>query len=89
MSIYQEKAKECKCCGKHVPLPTVLKEYNGISLCPTTFSNVVEYKRIWTAAGERPPGNIRKHFSDYVQQLVESTIDKKEDGTLQLDTKQQ
>jgi hypothetical protein len=30
MSIYQDKAKECKCCGKHVPLPTVLKEYNGI-----------------------------------------------------------
>jgi hypothetical protein len=30
MSTYQEKAKECKCCGKHVPLPTVLKEYNGI-----------------------------------------------------------
>jgi hypothetical protein len=28
-------------------------------------------------------GNIRKHFSDYVQQLVEGTIDKNEDGTLQ------
>ena len=83
MSIYQEKAKACKCCGKHVPLPTVLKEYNNISLCPTTFANVIEYKRIWTAAGKRPPGNIRKHFSDYVQQLVEETIDKKEDGTLQ------
>jgi len=83
MSIYQEKAKACKCCGKHVPLPTVLKEYNGIFLCPTTFANVIEYKRIWTASGKRPPGNIRKHFSDYVQQLVEETIDKKEDGTLQ------
>ena len=47
MSIYQERAKECKCCGKHVPLPTVLKEYNGTPLCPTTFSNVIEYKRIW------------------------------------------
>jgi len=47
MSIYQERAKECKCCGKHVPLPTVLKEYNGVPLCPTTFSNVMEYKRIW------------------------------------------
>ena len=29
MSTYQEKAKACLCCGKHVPLPTVLKEYNG------------------------------------------------------------
>jgi hypothetical protein len=27
-------------------------------------------------------GNIRKHFSDYVQQIVEETIDKNEDGTL-------
>ena len=83
MSIYQEKAKECKCCGKHVPLPTTLKEYAGYMLCPTTFANVVEYKRLWKSLGNRPPGNIRKHFSDYVQQLVETTIDKNEDGTIQ------
>ena len=63
MSIYQERAKECKCCGKHVPLPTVLKEYNGTPLCPTTFSNVVEYKRIWKSSGSRPMGSVRKHFS--------------------------
>lgn len=83
MSIYQDKAKECKCCGKHVPLPTVLKEYEGHTLCPTTFSNVLEYKRIWKASGKRPSGNIRKHFSDYVQEIVELTIDKNDDGTLQ------
>jgi hypothetical protein len=71
MSEYQEKAKECKCCGKHVPLPTVLKEYSGTVVCPTTFSNIVEYQRIWNAIGSRPPGNIRKHFSEYVQQIVE------------------
>ena len=41
MSEYQEMAKECKCCGKHVPLPTVMKEYNNIIMCPTTFYNVV------------------------------------------------
>lgn len=83
MSTYQEKAKECKCCGKHVPLPTTLKEYSGYVLCPTTFANVIEYKRLWKSLGARPPGNIRKHFSDYVQQLVETTIDKNEDGTIQ------
>ena len=83
MSTYQEKAKECKCCGKHVPLPTTLKEYAGYVLCPTTFANVIEYKRLWKTIGSRPPGNIRKHFSDYVQQLVETTIDKNEDGTIQ------
>jgi hypothetical protein len=73
MSEYQEKAKECKCCGKHVPLPTVLKEHEGVMLCPTTFSNVMEYKRIWSTVGSRPPGSIRKHFSEYVQQIVESS----------------
>ena len=83
MSIYQDKAKECKCCGKHVPLPTTLKEYAGYMLCPTTFANVVEYKRLWISLGSRPPGSVRKHFSDYVQQLVETTIDKNEDGTIQ------
>jgi hypothetical protein len=83
MSEYQLRAKDCKCCGKHVPLPTVLKEYNGVVLCPTTFANVVEYKRIWKSLGVRPHGNIRKHFSDYVQQMVEETIDKNEDGSLQ------
>lgn len=76
MSEYQLKAKDCKCCGKHVPLPTVLKSYNEIVLCPTTYENVIEYKRIWEMAGRRPTGNIRKHFSEYVQQIVESTIDK-------------
>jgi hypothetical protein len=80
MSTYQELAKECKCCGKHVPLPTVLKEYSGTLLCPTTFANVVEYKRLWVSIGSRPPGSIRKHFSEYVQQIVEQTIDKKENG---------
>lgn len=75
MSNYQEKAKECKCCGKHIPLPTILKEYNGIVVCPTTFSNIAEYKRIWLSLGHTPPGNIRKHFSEYVQQIVTQTID--------------
>jgi hypothetical protein len=83
MSTYQERAKECKCCGKHVPLPTVLKEYEGIILCPTTFANVLEYKRIWKASNQRPAGNVRKHFSDYVQQIVEKTIDNSDINNIQ------
>lgn len=78
MSEYQEKAKECKCCSKHVPLPTVLREYNGITVCPTTFSNIIEYKRIWESFGSRPMGAIRKHFSEYVQQIVEDSMFKNE-----------
>lgn len=74
MSTYQELAKQCQCCGKHVPLPTVLKEFEGTQLCPTTFANVVEYKRIWTSSGSRPSGKVRKHFSEYVQQIVEKSI---------------
>jgi hypothetical protein len=76
MSEYQDKAKECKCCSKHVPLPTVLREYNGTVVCPTTFANVLEYKRIWESYGARPMGSIRKHFSEYVQELVERSIEK-------------
>jgi len=75
MSEYQEKAKECKCCTKHVPLPTTLKSYAGLTLCPTTYYNVIEYKRIWDSFGSRPAGSVRKHFSEYVQQIVESAID--------------
>lgn len=82
MSEYQLKAKECKCTGKHVPLPITLKEYKGVVVCPTTFSNIIEYDRIWKSMGNRPPGSIRKHFSDFVQNIVESTINKNEDGTL-------
>jgi hypothetical protein len=74
MSEYQEKAKECKCCSKHVPLPTVLREYAGIVVCPTTFANIIEYKRIWDSYGQRPMGSIRKHFSEYVQAIVEESI---------------
>ena len=76
MSIYQDKAKECKCCGKHVPLPIRLKEYDGIKVCPTTFDNILEYKRIWKELGKKPSGSLRKHFSDYVQKIVELSIDK-------------
>jgi hypothetical protein len=71
MSEYQELAKQCKCCSKHVPLPIVMKSYNGIVVCPTTLQNIIEYKRIWESFGSRPMGAIRKHFSEYVQQIVE------------------
>lgn len=74
MSAYQEMAKQCLCCGKHVPLPTILKEFNGIKLCPTTYYNVLEYIKLWEAIGSRPAGSIRKHFSEYVQEVAESSI---------------
>jgi predicted aldo/keto reductase-like oxidoreductase len=75
---YQEQAKKCLCCTKHVPLPTLLKEYNEITLCPTTFTNVMEYKRIWESLGSKPTGSIRKHFSEYVQKIVEASLTSKD-----------
>jgi hypothetical protein len=74
MSEYQIRAKDCKCCSKHVPLPTIMKDYNGVVVCPTTFSNIMEYTRLWNVIGSRPSGSIRKHFSEYVQGLVEESI---------------
>ena len=82
MNEYQELAKQCKCCTKHVPMPTTMKTYDGIIVCPTTLQNIIEYKKIWESYGQRPIGGIRKHFSEYVQQIVENTIDKNDDGTL-------
>jgi hypothetical protein len=57
-----------------VPLPTLLREYEGIMLCPTTFANVLEYKRIWESVGSRPGGSVRKHFSDYTQKIVQKLM---------------
>jgi hypothetical protein len=54
-----------------------MKMYNGLTVCPTTLQNIIEYKRLWESFGSRPMGSIRKHFSEYVQQIVENTIDKK------------
>jgi hypothetical protein len=53
-----------------------MREYNNTVVCPTTFANILEYKRIWDSYGSRPMGSIRKHFSEYVQQIVENSIDK-------------
>jgi hypothetical protein len=78
MSDYQEKAKECKCCGKHVPLPIILKEINGIRVCPTTFTNIQEYLRIWKESGSKPRSSIRKHFSEYVQSISEKIMKESE-----------
>lgn len=67
---------ECKCVGKHVPLPTKLVEFEGIMVCPTTHENILEYKKMWEVLGCEPPGNIRKHFSEYVQEIVKEGLDR-------------
>lgn len=60
----------CSCVGKHVPLPHKLYLLDGIYVCPTTYHNIMslldEYKR----AKMVPPGSVRKHYSDFVQQIA-------------------
>lgn len=65
---------ECKCVGKHVPLPTKLVDYSGVKVCPTTYENILEYRKMWEVLGVEPPGSIRKHFSEYVQKLVRESF---------------
>jgi hypothetical protein len=76
--------KECKCVGKHVPLPSLLHSHhiiplyyggettpgNLVWLCPTTHVNVHDLIREYEKAGGRPSGEIRKHYSRFVQSLA-------------------
>lgn len=76
--------KKCRCVGKHVPLPTLLHShhivpkylggsndgFNLVWLCPTTHTNVHALIREYANHGGTPPGKIRKHYSEYVQQLA-------------------
>lgn len=75
----------CQCVGKHVPLPTVLHRHhvipkylggtdasdNLITICPTTHNSVHGLLRQYARFKGLPPGRIRKHYSQYVQDLAE------------------
>lgn len=64
---------DCNCCGKHVPLPVVyykmVVDGKEVKLCPTTYDNVV-HLLAQCAEGKMPPGEVRKHYSRYVRDLV-------------------
>jgi len=63
----------CECVGKHVPLPVIYykMEVDGkmITLCPTTYDNIV-HLLAQCVEGKMPSGDIRKHYSRYVRNLV-------------------
>lgn len=75
----------CKCCTKHVPLPmtTTMLVVDGESvwLCPTTLENVWKFYEDWHNRGDRPPGSVRKHYSDYVQKIAEALVKADYDNT--------
>lgn len=64
---------ECVCVGKHVPLPVsycvIIVEGKEVKLCPTTYDNVL-HLLTQCKNGLMPPGDIRKHYSQYVRNLV-------------------
>lgn len=78
------KENLCKCVSKHVPLPTVLHNHhiipkylggsedasNKVYLCPTTHDNVHSLLRAYAKHGGRPPGSVRKHYSEFVEDLA-------------------
>lgn len=64
---------ECECVGKHVPLPVsyyIIRLADGeLTLCPTTYDNVLQLL-VLCKDGKMPPGDVRKHYSRYVRNLV-------------------
>lgn len=73
-NIVNIEGRECKCVGKHVPLPMRLYEVvineSVVHLCPTAYQNYLSYKDEHVMHKGRPPGSVRKHYSDYIQSLI-------------------
>lgn len=66
---------KCECCSKHVPKPLRFYHVKQYILCPTAYDNVCLYLEISTLYGEDgPPGSIRKHFGDYIQNIATNLI---------------
>ena len=69
--------KMCLCCSKHVPkYHKTFLVVDNIYVCPTTYENVLCLEEEYKKYKGRPPGSVRKHFSDYVQYLVQFRNDK-------------
>lgn len=69
-----EEEYSCKCCTKHIPLPHRLSSItvgnSDVYLCPTSKSNLEVLLEEYERYDGRPPGFVRKHFSDYLQFLA-------------------
>lgn len=65
--------KRCNCCSKHVPLPHLLHEVNGEYVCPTSYTNMLSLLSEYRRHNGRPPGTVRKFYSEFVQRLAEQS----------------
>lgn len=67
------KGMNCRCCSKHVPLPTICYTMTISdrieSVCPTTFFNIEQLLTEYKITDSIPSGRIRKHYSQYVQRI--------------------
>jgi hypothetical protein len=64
---------ECQCVQKHVPLPANYKQLKVkgevVSLCPTTYENVMDLLTAFKVHATIPPGHVTKHYSKYVREI--------------------
>lgn len=71
-----KKEIQCKCVTKHVPLPLrfeiVVVDGKEIELCPTAHQNLLSLLDDYETYGHEPPGPVRKHYSDYIQELAKN-----------------
>jgi hypothetical protein len=70
-----ENGSKCNCVGKHVPLPLTLYYIGHLTdtemyLCPTAYENFLAWQAERRKYQGRPPGSVRKHFSDFIQNLI-------------------
>lgn len=70
-----EDGNKCRCVGKHVPLPSTLYYIGHLTsgenyLCPTAYENLMAWEAEKRKHSGRPPGSVRKHYSDFIQNLI-------------------
>lgn len=71
----QNSGRSCKCVGKHVPLPMAYYDLTGVLVCPTTYQNIQSFLNECTNHRGRPPGYVRKHYSEYVQRMAKRELE--------------
>lgn len=70
---FEEDVVRCACVEKHVPLPVTYKSLSvagaGLTVCPTTWYNVMELLTEFRVYDGPPPGRVTKHYSKYVREI--------------------
>lgn len=63
----------CTCVEKHVPLPVTYKSLRvrgqALTICPTSWYNVMELMTEFKVHEGPPPGRVTKHYSKYVREI--------------------